>query len=110
MSRRNVSATLPTFPWDTIAEARRKAQSHPGGIVDLSVGTPVDPTPDVATEALTAAGDAHGYPQVWGTPALRAGILDHMKQVWGAPASLDQTSVLPVVGTCLLYTSDAADE
>ena len=66
MSRRNVSATLPTFPWDTIAEARRKAQSHPGGIVDLSVGTPVDPTPDVATEALTAAGDAHGYPQVWG--------------------------------------------
>ena len=27
MSRRNVSASLPTFPWDTIAEARRKAQS-----------------------------------------------------------------------------------
>lgn len=105
MSRRNVSATLPTFPWDTIAEARRKAQSHPGGIVDLSVGTPVDPTPDVATEALTAAGDAHGYPQVWGTPALRAGILDHMKQVWGAPASLDQTSVLPVVGTKELVAS-----
>ena len=81
MSRRIVSASLPAFPWDTIADAKAKAQSHPGGIVDLSVGTPVDPTPQVATEALTAFSDAHGYPQVWGTPALRAGILDHMKQV-----------------------------
>jgi len=63
MSRRNVSASLPTFPWDTIAEARRKAQSHPDGIVDLSMGTPVDPAPGVAIAALTAAGGAHGYPQ-----------------------------------------------
>ena len=105
MSRRNVSASLPTFPWDTIAEARRKAQSHPDGIVDLSMGTPVDPAPGVAIAALTAAGDAHGYPQVWGTPALRAGILDHMKQVWGAPASLEETSVLPVIGTKELVLS-----
>lgn len=105
MSRRNVSASLPTFPWDTIAEARRKAQSHPDGIVDLSMGTPVDPAPGVAIAALTAAGDAHGYPQVWGTPALRAGILDHMKQVWGAPASLEETSVLPVIGTKELVAS-----
>ncbi|MCP2378746.1 succinyldiaminopimelate transaminase [Cutibacterium modestum] len=105
MSRRNVPASLPTFPWDTIAEARRKAESHLDGIVDLSVGTPVDPTPDVVTEALTTAGDAPGYPQVWGTPALRAGILDHMKQVWGAPASLDEASVLPVIGTKELVAS-----
>ncbi|MSS46670.1 succinyldiaminopimelate transaminase [Cutibacterium sp. WCA-380-WT-3A] len=105
MSRRSVSASLPTFPWDTIAAARGKAESHPDGIVDLSVGTPVDPTPRVVTDALSAAGDAHGYPQVWGTSALRAGILDHMKRVWGAPASLDETSVLPVIGTKELVAS-----
>ncbi|MDY0818822.1 succinyldiaminopimelate transaminase [Cutibacterium avidum] len=105
MSRRIVSASLPAFPWDTIADAKAKAQSHPGGIVDLSVGTPVDPTPQVVTEALTAFSDAHGYPQVWGTPALRAGILDHMKQVWGASAHLDENSVLPVVGTKELVAS-----
>lgn len=69
------------------------------------MGTPVDPAPGVAIAALTAAGDAHGYPQVWGTPALRAGILDHMKQVWGAPASLEETSVLPVIGTKELVAS-----
>ncbi|WCC80480.1 succinyldiaminopimelate transaminase [Cutibacterium equinum] len=105
MSRRTVSASLPTFPWDTIADAKAKAQSHPDGIVDLSVGTPVDLTPQVVTEALAAASDAHGYPQVWGTPALRAGILDHMTQVWGAPTHLDQTSVLPVIGTKELVAS-----
>ena len=38
---------LPDFPWDTLAGATARARSHPGGIVDLSVGTPVDPTPEV---------------------------------------------------------------
>ncbi|ETB40701.1 hypothetical protein N602_12175 [Mycobacterium avium subsp. hominissuis 10-5606] len=38
-----VSAALPEFPWDTLAEAKALAGSHPDGIVDLSVGTPVDP-------------------------------------------------------------------
>ncbi|MDO4411534.1 succinyldiaminopimelate transaminase [Cutibacterium sp.] len=105
MTRRVVSAGLPTFPWDTIAGAKAKAQSHPDGIVDLSVGTPVDPTPRLVTEALTSASDAHGYPQVWGTPALRAAILGHMKQVWGAPSHLDETNVLPVIGTKELVAS-----
>lgn len=105
MSRRTVSATLPTFPWDTIAAARELAEGHPGGIVDLSVGTPVDPTPSLVTRALTEAADAHGYPQVWGTPELRASILDHMKEVWGTPSHLDGTSVLPVIGTKELVAS-----
>ena len=52
MSRREISAELPTFPWDTIAEARRIAGAHPDGIVDLSVGAPADPTPGVVREAL----------------------------------------------------------
>lgn len=98
MSRRTVSASLPDFPWDTIAGAKELAASHPGGIVDLSVGTPVDPTPRVVREALVGAADAHGYPQVWGTPGLRRSILDHMTGRWGAPG-LDETSVLPVIGT-----------
>jgi len=59
---------LPSFPWDSLAEARRVAGEHPEGIVDLSVGTPVDPTPQVAREALAAASDAHGYPTVAGQP------------------------------------------
>lgn len=96
--RRRVSAGLPTFPWDTIEPAKRRASAHPGGLVDLSVGTPVDPTPEVVRDALAAASNAHGYPQVWGTPPLRRAVLDHMTRRWGAP-ELDERSVLPVIGS-----------
>ena len=59
-----LGARLPDFPWDTLSDAKRVASAHPDGIVDLSVGTPVDPTPQLAREALAAAADAHGYPTV----------------------------------------------
>ena len=42
------SAQLPDFPWDTLAAAKAKAQAHPGGIVNLTVGTLIDPTLDIA--------------------------------------------------------------
>lgn len=89
---------LPVFPWDTIAEAKAVAAAHDDGIVDLSVGTPVDPTPDVAIAALTAAADAHGYPQVWGYPQLRRAIIDHLVTRWNS-VELPETGVLPVIGT-----------
>lgn len=65
---------LPDFPWDTLGDARQLAASHPGGIVDLSVGTPVDPTPTSAQVALTDHVNAPGYPLVAGTPQVRAAI------------------------------------
>ena len=43
---------LPDFPWDSLAPYKARAVAHPEGIVDLSVGTPVDPTPQVVQEAL----------------------------------------------------------
>ncbi len=67
-------ARLPDFPWDTLAPARERAAAHPGGIVDLSVGTPVDPTPSVITDALIAHADAPGYPTTVGTQDLHASI------------------------------------
>ena len=53
---------LPDFPWDRLAPYAATARAHPGGIVDLSVGTPVDPTPAVVRAALEAASDAPGLP------------------------------------------------
>ncbi|MGN6415746.1 succinyldiaminopimelate transaminase [Flexivirga sp.] len=91
-------ADLPDFPWDSLAGAKATAAAHPDGIVDLSVGTPVDPTPAVLQEALTAAADAPGYPQVWGTPDLRKAVA-----VWFArrrnASAVDPDSVMPVIGT-----------
>ncbi|MDR0837245.1 MAG: pyridoxal phosphate-dependent aminotransferase [Propionibacteriaceae bacterium] len=93
-----LSSRLPDFPWDSLADATKLARSHHDGIVDLSVGTPVDPTPEVAQHALAAASDAHGYPTVWGTPALRAAIISYLSRRWAA-APLSDENVLPVIGT-----------
>lgn len=67
-TRRGLGAGLPDFPWDTLAGARATANAYPGGVVDLSIGTPVDPTPEVAQRALTEAADSPGYPLTSGTP------------------------------------------
>lgn len=96
--RRRVADVLPDFPWDTIAGARATAAAHPDGICDLSVGTPVDPTPELARRALAEAADAHGYPTTMGTAALRDAIVDQMTRRWGA-VGLGREGVLPVIGT-----------
>lgn len=93
-----LSGQLPDFPWDSLEAARVRAAAHPGGLVDLSVGTPVDPTPELAQRALAEAADAPGYPTTWGTPALRAAIISYLTGRWGA-AGLTDAGVLPVIGT-----------
>jgi aspartate/methionine/tyrosine aminotransferase len=63
---RSFGLDLPDYPWDTMAPYRAVAAEHPGGVVDLSIGTPVDPTPLVVQDALASAADAHGYPTTHG--------------------------------------------
>ena len=74
MSDGPVSHRLPDFPWDTLAPFAVQAAAYPDGLVDLSIGTPVDHTPAVVQDALSAAADAPGYPQTYGTPALRGAV------------------------------------
>lgn len=71
---------LPDFPWDTLIPAKNRAGAHPGGVVDLSVGTPVDPTPGFVQEALRQNADSPGYPLVVGTAAVRTAIEDWMER------------------------------
>ncbi len=91
-------ASLPDFPWDSLVPARTRAQQHAGGLVDLSVGTPVDPTPAVVRAALAAASDAPGYPQTHGTPVLRQAVVDWFARRRGVPG-LDPDGVLPTIGS-----------
>jgi hypothetical protein len=51
-----LAARLPEYPWDELAPIAEKARAFPGGAVDLSVGTPVDPVPAVIQDALVAGG------------------------------------------------------
>ncbi|HSX68416.1 succinyldiaminopimelate transaminase, partial [Nocardioides sp.] len=93
-----VSGRLPDFPWDKLTSYAEKARAHADGIVDLSIGTPVDPTPQVAVDALVAAANWPGYPTTIGLPATRQAISDWFARVHGVTGlGLDQ--VLPVVGT-----------
>ncbi|MGL5864253.1 MAG: succinyldiaminopimelate transaminase [Dermatophilaceae bacterium] len=99
--------TLPDFPWDSLAPVKERASafsdaslagSAGAGLVDLSVGTPVDPTPTVVREALAAASDAPGYPQTWGTPDLRHAVAQWFAQRRGV-LEVDPDGVLPTVGS-----------
>ena len=86
------------FPWDTLADVTALARSHPDGIVDLSVGTPVDPVAPLIRDALAAASGAPGYPTTAGTPALRASASAALQRRYGVTGLADD-AVLPVIGT-----------
>lgn len=89
---------LPDFPWDSLVPYADRARAHPEGLIDLSVGSPVDPTPAVVRDALAAATDAHGYPQTAGSPALREAIVDWFARRRGVD-DLSVANVLPTIGS-----------
>jgi succinyldiaminopimelate transaminase len=93
-----VSRLLPTFPWDLLLPYADVARGHPDGIVDLSVGTPVDPTPAVVQQALRENADAPGYPLTHGTPDLRAAVVATLERRHGV-TGFDPGAVLPTIGS-----------
>ncbi|MDR6792500.1 succinyldiaminopimelate transaminase [Pseudarthrobacter oxydans] len=95
---RTFGLDLPDYPWEAMAPYAAKAAEHPGGAVNLSIGTPVDPTPALIQDALKAAADAPGYPTVHGTPALREAIAGWFERRRGV-AGLDPRNVMPTVGS-----------
>nr|WP_041835074.1 succinyldiaminopimelate transaminase [Acidothermus cellulolyticus] len=88
---------MPDFPWDTLAPYADRARGHPDGVVDLSVGTPVDPVPAVVRTALAEAGDSPGYPATYGTTALREAAAEWMARRLGV-CHADPAAVLPLIG------------
>ncbi|GAA3928107.1 succinyldiaminopimelate transaminase [Microbacterium soli] len=89
---------LAEYPWDAVAPYREQAASHPDGLVDLSIGSPVDPTPEVIRAALARATDAHAYPQTVGTAALREAIVAWYARRRGVPG-LSAADVMPTIGS-----------
>ncbi len=92
-----VSSRLPDFPWDKLTEYAERARRHPDGIVDLSIGTPVDPTPQVVQDALAAAADRPGYPVTIGLEATRQACLDWLATHGVTGLGLD--AVIPTIGS-----------
>ena len=92
-----LAGRLPVFTWDRIAPLREKAEQHPDGAVDLSMGTPVDPVPDLIRGALAEASNSPGYPATWGTSRLRAAAAGWLARAH--EVSVPPDDVLPVAGT-----------
>ncbi len=95
---RSVSGRLPDFPWDRLVPWAEHARAHPDGVVDLSIGTPVDPTPQVVQDALAGAADSPGYPLTVGRVDLRQACVDWLERRFEV-TGLGVDAVLPAIGS-----------
>jgi succinyldiaminopimelate transaminase len=94
----------PPYPQDRLASLRATADALPGGVVDASVGTPVDPMPEVAVQALAdATRGATGYPPSIGSPAFRDAAAGWIERRFGVAPSPEQ--VIACIGTKELVAS-----
>ena len=87
----------PPYPYDRLDELKAAGESLPGGLVDLSIGTPCDPPPPSVIEALARSGAERGYPASIGTAAYREAAAGWMARRLGV--EIDPAHVAACVGT-----------
>lgn len=61
----------PPYPYDRLDALKPVAGALEGGIVDLSIGDPCDPPPQVVLDALASSAAERRYPASIGSPAYR---------------------------------------
>ncbi|MBP3088949.1 succinyldiaminopimelate transaminase [Corynebacterium sp. sy017] len=96
MARTQLGSLLPDFPWNSLEPIKAQAQAHPDGLINLSVGSPIDEVAPGIQLALSQAAAAPGYPQTIGTPQLRQSIIKALERRFHCP---QVKGVLPVIGT-----------
>lgn len=90
------------YDWSRIAAYKRTAKAAFGGMIDLSVGSPVDPVPESVRVALAQASDApnaYGYPATIGTVELRDAIAAWFRDCRGVDLAATGAAVVPTVGS-----------
>lgn len=87
---------LPDFPWDLLAPYKKSASEHTDGLIDLSIGTPVDPSPIAMQAALATSGNAPGYPLTIGSAELRATLERWIRSKFFPVGAIDY---LPTIGS-----------
>jgi succinyldiaminopimelate transaminase len=96
--------TPPVYPYARLDALKQRAGEAPGGIVDLSIGTPNDPVPDIVVAALSAVGPTSaGYPRAVGGPALREAAAGWVERTFGVV--VDPVQVVNCLGTKELVAS-----
>jgi succinyldiaminopimelate transaminase len=93
-----VISRLVEYPWRRLERFREIASNHPQGLIDLSIGSPIDPTPELIQLALAEATNNPGYPKTAGSAELKAAVVNWFSRRRGVPA-LDVQQILPTVGS-----------
>ena len=90
------------YDWSRIASYKRTAKAAFGGMIDLSVGSPVDPVPDSVRKALAISSNdpnAYGYPVTAGTADLRDAIHEWFAAARNVDLRAIGADVVPTVGS-----------
>jgi succinyldiaminopimelate transaminase len=88
---------LPEYPWQKLKPYQAIAEKHAKGMVDLSVGSPVDATPQVIQDAIRDATNAPGYPSTAGSLEFRTAVAEWFGRRRGVELTSDQ--VMPTIGS-----------
>jgi succinyldiaminopimelate transaminase len=89
---------LPEYPWQSLKPFSEKAGLHEDGAIDLSVGSPIDETPQVVQEALKHFSNAPGYPSTAGSLKFRESVSSWFATRRGV-VGLDPDQVMPTIGS-----------
>ncbi len=95
---------LPPYPYDRLQGLAKLAEAHEGGMVDCSIGTPCDPPPRAAVDALASSDTERGYPASAGSPQLREAAAEWLTRRF-CLAEVPVSSVAACVGTKELVAS-----
>ena len=87
----------PPYPYERLDGLLEIAGAHPGGAVDLSIGTPIDPPLDAVVRALSTSGSERGYPTSPGSVDLRRAIVDWIGRRFAV--TVEASQVAACVGT-----------
>jgi succinyldiaminopimelate transaminase len=87
----------PPYPYERLDPLRAVADELPGGAVDLSVGTPMDPAPEAVVAAMAGSDAARPYPPSIGTVAFREAAAGWIDRRFAVDVSVDQ--VAACIGT-----------
>lgn len=77
----------PPYPYDRLDRLRPLTDAHPGGTVDLSIGTPFDPPPQAVLDALASSGTERSYPPSIGTASFREAAARWMQRHFAVAVS-----------------------
>ncbi|WEV42307.1 succinyldiaminopimelate transaminase [Bifidobacterium sp. ESL0682] len=90
------------YDWDRVVPFKETAKKAPGGMIDLSVGSPVDPVPAKVQRALADSANlpnAYGYPTVAGTKDLRKAVPEWFRANRGVDFEAIGADFVPTVGS-----------